>query len=117
MVGRTLSPIDRLSRQAAAASVESLDVRLAAPSRDAEVVRLVATLNGLLQRLSDAAESRGRFYAAASHELRNPLQALLGHVEVTLDKERDREGATGAPWRRCGSRRSASRRWRATCCC
>jgi signal transduction histidine kinase len=90
-VGRTLSPIGALSRQATAATGESLRVRLSAPSEDTEVVELVATLNGLLERLADTAASRGRFYAAASHELRTPLQALTGHMEMALARERTRE--------------------------
>jgi two-component system OmpR family sensor kinase len=49
---------------------------------------LVATLNGLLGRLSETAASKGRFYSAASHELRTPLQALSGHLELSLSKPR-----------------------------
>lgn len=88
LVGRTLSPIGRLAVQAGAASVERLEVRLKAPSRDAEVVELVDTLNGLLSRLAETAAAKGRFYAAASHELRTPLQALSGHLEVALTRAR-----------------------------
>ena len=88
LVGRTLSPIDGLVRQARAASVENLRVQLEAPSPDAEIVRLVATLNDLLSRWSETAQSRERFYAAAAHELRTPLQALGGHLEVALSRTR-----------------------------
>lgn len=88
VVGRTLSPIGDLSRQAAAASTDTLRVQLTAPSDDNEVTELVATLNAMLGRLSEAADERGRFYAAASHELRTPLQALQGHLELALNRER-----------------------------
>lgn len=88
LVGRTLSPIDHLARQAQTASAESLRVRLEAPSADAEIARLVVTLNELLDRLERTAAARGRFYAAASHELRTPLQALAGLLEVALSRER-----------------------------
>ena len=91
LVGRTLAPIDGLARQAKAASTESLRVQLEAPSPDAEISRLVATLNDLLARLGETAATRGRFYAAASHELRTPLQALTGHLEVALSRKRDAE--------------------------
>ncbi|MDO8587928.1 MAG: histidine kinase dimerization/phospho-acceptor domain-containing protein [Armatimonadota bacterium] len=91
LVGRTLSPIALLSDQANAVYPESLHIRLQEPSADAEIVRLVATLNGLLVRLSEAAEAKGRFYSAASHELRTPLQALSGHLELALGKERSQE--------------------------
>jgi len=88
LVGQTLSPIDRLSRQASVAATDNLDVRLDAPSRDDEIVALVATLNDLLRRLSETVKMRERFYAAASHELRTPLQALSGHLELALTRPR-----------------------------
>jgi len=88
LVGRTLSPISRLSRQALEATTDSLRLRLASPSQDAEMVELVSTLNDLLSRLAGTAAAKGRFYAAASHELRTPLQALSGHLEVALTRER-----------------------------
>lgn len=89
LVGRTLSPLGRLSRQAEAASGEDLSVRLDTPSQDAEMVQLVSMLNGLLARLADAAAARQRFYAAASHELRTPLQALTGHLGLALRRPRE----------------------------
>ncbi len=67
LVGRTLLPISSLSRQANCASVDSLSISLEQPSRDSEIVELVATLNKLLIRLSQAATAKGRFYSAASH--------------------------------------------------
>ncbi len=88
LVGHTLSPIGRLTRQAEAASAPHLRVRLAAPSQDGEIVALVETLNGLLARVTEATAARGRFYAAASHELRTPLQALSGHLELALRRPR-----------------------------
>ncbi|WP_157947719.1 sensor histidine kinase [Abditibacterium utsteinense] len=89
LVGRTLSPIDHLAEQAGAASVESLRLQLQAPSPDAEIHRLVATLNDLLAHLGESAAARGRFYAAASHELRTPLQGLTGHLELELSRPRE----------------------------
>lgn len=88
LVGHTLRPIRLLARQADAASAEDLGIRLSIPSRDAELVELVGTLNGLLGRVSETASAKGRFYAAASHELRTPLQALNGHLEVALSRKR-----------------------------
>jgi len=88
LVGRTLSPIGRLSYQAQAASGARLDVHLETPSNDAEIVELVQTLNALLFRLSENTAQRGRFYAAASHELRTPLQALSGHLELAASRPR-----------------------------
>ncbi len=88
VVGRTLSPMERLATQARDASIESLQVRLHPPSSDAEMRRLTATLNDLLARLEREAQARGRFYAAASHELRTPIQGLLGKLDVAVSRSR-----------------------------
>jgi len=90
LVGQTLSPIGKISHQAATASDEGF-VQLEAPSDDAEVVGLVETLNDLLARRAQVAQAKGRFYAAASHELRTPLQALSGFLEMGLSRERSNE--------------------------
>lgn len=91
MVGKTLSPIQALARQAEESSVEHTGTRLTAPSDDAEMLQLVATLNAFLDRMEQAAEEKARFYGAASHELRTPLQALSGHLEVALSQPRTAE--------------------------
>ncbi|RYX81534.1 HAMP domain-containing histidine kinase [bacterium] len=89
LVGRVLSPIDRLAETARLTPVET--ARLQAPSEDAEVVRLVGTLNGFLARLSESNRAKERFYAAASHELRTPLQGLAGFLEIGLARPRESE--------------------------
>ena len=93
VVGITLSPLDALGAQARAASTENgggdkLSVRLSSPSSDAEMLTLTQTLNGLLGRLQREAQARGRFYAAASHELRTPIQVLQGQIDVAQSRSR-----------------------------
>ncbi len=91
LVGRTLSPIGKLSQQARVIVGSEEQIQLKSPSQDAEVRELVQTLNDLLTRQQETIQSRGRFYAAASHELRTPLQALSGHLELALQRPRTRE--------------------------
>ena len=88
LVGKTLSPIGKLSKQAANAPADDLAFALELPSYDAEMVELVDTVNGLLSRIAQTSAAKGRFYAAASHELRTPLQALSGHLELALTRSR-----------------------------
>lgn len=95
LVGRTLSPIRSLSRQAAEAGASDTDSRLVSPSQDLEMRELVSTLNGFLDRIRETSEEKARFYAAASHELRTPLQALSGHLEVALAQSRSAEEYQG----------------------
>ncbi len=89
LVGRVLSPIDRLAETARTAPVET--AQLQAPSEDVEVERLVGTLNGFIARLRESNRSKDRFYAAASHELRTPLQGLAGFLEIGLARPRERD--------------------------
>jgi signal transduction histidine kinase len=91
LVGRTLSPIRALSRQAAAASADDTETCLVSPSQDHEMRELVSTLNGFLDSIREASAEKARFYAAASHELRTPLHALSGHIEVALAQPRTAE--------------------------
>lgn len=91
VVGKTLSPLERLAAQAQNSSTDLMHVRLQSPSSDAEMRHLTATLNELLSRLAKEAQARGRFYAAASHELRTPIQVLLGRIDVALSRPRSVE--------------------------
>ena len=92
VVGITLAPLDALGAQARAASTENggdkLAIRLSSPSSDTEMLTLTQTLNGLLARLQREAQARGRFYAAASHELRTPIQVLQGQIDVAQSRPR-----------------------------
>jgi len=89
LVGRVLSPVERLAEAARTAPVEN--ARLEAPSEDIEIKRLVGTLNGFLERLRASNRAKDRFYAAASHELRTPLQGLAGFLEIGLARPRERD--------------------------
>lgn len=91
LVGRTLQPIDAVSRQAAlvaATDSDAVSAQLTPPSNDAEVRHLVETLNALLSRLHDNTRRREQWYAAAAHELRTPLAVLSGSLEVALNRPR-----------------------------
>jgi His Kinase A (phospho-acceptor) domain len=91
LVGRVLSPIGALSRQARAASRFDSHTKthgLSAPSEDAEVVELVGTLNVMLDNVTQSTLAKERFYAAASHELRTPLQGLSSLLEFGLAQPR-----------------------------
>ena len=66
----------------AAERLSSATERLPAGETRDELGRLIGVLNGMLARLEDAAERERRFQAGASHELRRPLAALLGELEL-----------------------------------
>ena len=101
-----LRPVTRMADAARGMTAADLGVRLpTAPARD-ELADLGAAFNALLGRVEEAFERQRAFTAEASHQLRTPLTALLGQVEVALRRDRD-----GAEYRRVlGSvRRQADR--------
>ncbi|MEX2236982.1 MAG: ATP-binding protein [Dehalococcoidia bacterium] len=88
LASRALSPIDRLTRMARRMSAEQLGERLDLRLPEDEVGRLARTLDEMLARLDESFNRQRRFTADASHELRSPLTAMKGQIEVALSKQR-----------------------------
>src|SRR5690606_22828945 len=69
------------------------------PLRDdlapAEIVPLIASMNNVLQRLSDSIESQRRFVANAAHQLKTPLAGIRTQCELAL-REKDPEKMTAS---------------------
>ena len=80
VVGRALVPVRELRRQLAARPAGDL-APLPVAGLPAEVVPLVAEMNGLLARLDAAWRQLSDFTADAAHELRSPLAALRLQVQ------------------------------------
>jgi len=83
-VRRSLSPIRRLSGQAARIQPGSLALRLPEQGIDAELSEFVRTFNRLLDRLQDAYQQMEGFNADVAHELRTPLATLISGTELAL---------------------------------
>ena len=84
LVGRTLRPVEAIRREVAGIGGRALDRRVPVPAGDDEVTRLARTMNGMLDRIEDAARRQQRFVADASHELRSPLARIRAEIEVDL---------------------------------
>ncbi|MFN8711976.1 MAG: sensor histidine kinase [Bacteroidota bacterium] len=65
--------------------------RLSTGKEKDELERLAVTLNRLLQRNEISLDAQRNFVASASHELRSPLTALAGQIEVALRQQRSAE--------------------------
>lgn len=88
LLGASLRPVVRMTRQAAAWSEHDLDHRFALGLPHDELTELAATLDGLLDRLAASLRRERRFSAELSHELRTPLAHVLAEAELALARER-----------------------------
>jgi signal transduction histidine kinase len=94
LVGRQLSrrallPLTTMAEAALVIRGDEPHQRLPeAASRD-ELQELAQSINGLLSRLQESFERQRRFTGDASHQLRTPLTAIQGQVDLALRQDRD----------------------------
>jgi heavy metal sensor kinase len=88
---QALAPVQQMATAARMMNAADLGRRLPEPGRGDELQDLARAFNGLLARLEEAFERQRRFTGGASHQLRTPLTAMLGQVEVALRRERPAE--------------------------
>ncbi|HEY7761083.1 MAG TPA: ATP-binding protein [Burkholderiales bacterium] len=93
IVGRGLSPLDRLSREVAARNPDAL-TPVSETALPTELRPLGHALNELLARLGFAMQTQREFVADAAHELRTPLTALQLQVQLARRARNDEERAT-----------------------
>lgn len=84
LVGRVLSPVERIRAEVSEISGSSLDRRVPEPGTRDEIDRLAHTMNAMLARVETASDRQRRFVADASHELRTPLTRMRAELEVDL---------------------------------
>jgi len=88
---RGLGPVSRMAAAARDMSASDLTDRLPRVANGDELDDLSQSFNGLLDRLQESFERQRRFTGDASHQLRTPLTAILGQLEVALRRERSAE--------------------------
>jgi heavy metal sensor kinase len=81
---RALIPVKELAAAAGAVSGGHLEVRLQEHGTGDELDTLIRTFNSMMERLSRSFEQISQFSVNASHELRTPITAARGHLEVAL---------------------------------
>jgi len=85
---RGLRPLAAVTATARRIGPAHLGERLATAGLPAELKSLAGTFNEMLARLEDAFTRLSRFSADIAHELRTPVNALRGEVEVALGRPR-----------------------------
>ena len=89
LAARTALPLRRFAATAAAVDAGDLTPRLEAePTAAVELRALAEAFNHMLDRLDAAFARQRRFVSDASHELRSPLTAVRGQLEVLARSER-----------------------------
>ena len=85
---RGLRPLADMAGAARAITAADLTRRLPAAGTADELDELGSAFNDLLSRLEESFARQQRFTGDASHQLRTPLAAMLGQVEVALRRDR-----------------------------
>ncbi|WP_009520758.1 heavy metal sensor histidine kinase [Imbroritus primus] len=88
---RELRPIHRLVEQVHKIDVENLDYRVHVPGTPTEMVAMATAFNQMLTRVESGYERLARFSADLAHDIRTPLNNLVGHAEVVLSRTRPAE--------------------------
>jgi signal transduction histidine kinase len=83
-----LQPISKVIHEVDDISATSLHRRVNAGNGKDEMSKLSSTFNNMLERLEQAFTTQKQFISNASHEIRNPLTAILGQIDVALLNER-----------------------------
>ena len=91
LCSRALAPVTRMAQTARSITAESLEQRLPVAATRDELADLGTSFNDLLARLQESFERQKRFTGDASHQLRTPLTAALGQIDVALRRERTPE--------------------------
>ena len=81
---KALAPVEAISRAASRITVQNLDQRLPVPPAADEIAKLIAVMNGTLDRLQRSFEQSVRFSAEASHHLKTPISVLRAGIEEIL---------------------------------
>ncbi|WP_324671420.1 sensor histidine kinase [Hymenobacter sp. GOD-10R] len=86
--GQALRPMKRIVQEVDNIRASDLHQRLSQADGQDEVSHLAQRFNSLLDRLETAFAGQRTFVRDASHELRTPITAVIGQLEVALMQER-----------------------------
>lgn len=92
VAARTASPLRQFAQTASEIDAGDLTPRLESGRGDAAELRILAeAFNNMLERLDQAFARQRQFVSDASHELRSPLTAIRGQLEVLARQEQPSE--------------------------
>ncbi|MBE0649715.1 MAG: HAMP domain-containing protein [Bacteroidales bacterium] len=86
---KAISPVNQLIRTASRISDSNISTRLTLPPHMDELYDLTRTINELLTRIEASLIQQKQFTSDVSHEIRTPIAAIRGTLEVLARKERE----------------------------
>lgn len=85
---RGLSPLRKIARRTAKVTIAHLHERLDPHRWPREIVSLVKALNKMLDRIESAFTRLSQFSGDLAHELRTPINNIMGEAEIALTRAR-----------------------------
>lgn len=93
-VQRGLAPLREFRKVAARVTTQDLNHRLSVVNMPQELSELAQGINVMLDRLDSGVQQLSQFSDDLAHELRTPINNLMGKAQVTLSRERSVEEYT-----------------------
>jgi heavy metal sensor kinase len=84
MAGRALTPVRAVAQAAQRISGSNLSLRIPTRQADDELDYLILTFNRMIERLEASFQQIKQFSTDVSHEMRTPITAIRGQLEVAL---------------------------------
>ena len=81
---RALRPVSVIADLAATIEARDTTMRVPVPDADDEIEHLARTVNEMLDRIAAGRAAQRQFTSDAAHELRTPLMALQGEIELAI---------------------------------
>jgi signal transduction histidine kinase len=81
---KSLQPMKRVINRVDSITASRLELRVDEGNGQDEIAQLARTFNRMLDRLEEAFRLQRAFVSNASHEMRTPLTAITGQIEVAL---------------------------------
>ena len=87
LADKALSPVTHLIKEVKKINTDNVSERVDTTilAKD-EIGDLADTFNDMLDKISESVKSQKRFISDASHELRSPLTAIIGHSEILIKR-------------------------------
>jgi two-component system, OmpR family, sensor histidine kinase ArlS len=88
---RVLEPVSQMVDKAEEISASHIGLRLNEGNGKDELAELAIAFNRMLDRLEDSFDAQKEFVSNVAHEIRTPLAAVMGEIELALSQKRSKE--------------------------